>query len=650
MDRRPIAVLAGLTLLALSLTLLLRSLGLLEGAELKIYDAYLRASDDRSGPSRPVVMVEFTEADEAAFGYPLPDERLADLFQVLTDKGAVAIGLDLIRDRQEPIKADPAAFERLSRLMRDHPSIIGIVKDGTGAFAPPPALAERPLQVASATILPDADETIRRGLLHLTEEDGTRRPTLAMMLAARYLAANGVPLDWPSADRLTLGGRDMRNFSPDASGFYRQYSGFDGGYQMLLTFPACATGFERHRVADLLEGGTDRIDLAGRIVLIGNTVRAAKDVVNVPVDCTGMLGGKMFGLHLHGHIISQLIGHARGGVQAIETTGQRTGTPLLAAAIDGGWICFWVLAGALIALLLPSPLRLAAGAASALAILIGTTFWLFASKGWWLPAVPPALGFALALTAVIAYVMSRARNEREQIMTLFSGVVSKGVADAIWRGRERDDNETLQLLTATVMFTDIKGFTTISESLPEPVLADWLNDYMAAMVAIVARHGGVVEKFAGDGLTVEFGVPVPRTTEAEIDADARAAVDCALAMAEALPALNADWQAQGLPAVGIRIGIHTGPLMVGVIGSADRWQYSIIGDTANTAARIEGYGKDDPRLGCDVGHCRILISDVTFQRIGDGYRTECVGEASLKGKASSIGIHRVQDWSGEPRL
>jgi adenylate cyclase len=351
--------------------------------------------------------------------------------------------------------------------------------------------------------------------------------------------------------------------------------------------------------------------------------------------------GKMFGMHLHGHVISQLIGLADGAVAPLETTGQKMGNPLMGSTIDGAWIWLWTVIGGLIALFLSSPFRLTISALACLLLLVGSTLWLFSEADWWLPVAPPALGFALALTFAIAYVMTRAKNEREHIMTLFSGVVSKGVADSIWRRRDQIDKEALQLMTATVMFTDIKGFTTISENLPEPVLGDWLNDYMAVMVDIVARHGGVIEKFAGDGLTIEFGVPEPRETEAEIDADARSAVDSAIEMADALPELNRAWRERGLPEIGIRVGIHTGPLMVGVIGNTDRWQYSIIGDTANTAARIEGYAKDDPKLGCDVGHCRILISYATVLRIGNGYRLESVGEASLKGKASAIGVHLV---------
>ena len=641
MEKRPLFVLASLTLLAFSLVLLLRSVGLLEGWELKAFDTYLRLTGDREGPTEPVVMVEYTDEDDAAFGFPLPDEHLADLFDVLTAKGATVIGLDLIRDRPEPQIEDRSAFERLSQILLDHPSIIGIVKDDTGAFGPPPALADRPLQVASATILPDADGSVRRGLLQLTEESGAKRITLPLLLAARYLTVNGVAFDWPAPERLVLGNHTLRPFSPDDSGFYRQRRGFDGGYQFLLTYPACKTGFERHRIGDLLGGGADEIELDGRIVLVGNTVRAAKDVFDVPLNCAGMASDKMFGLHLHGQIVSQLIGLSNGTLSPLETTEQRVGGPLLAAVIDGGWIWFWTILGGIVALLLPSPLRLIMGTTAGLLLLAGVAFWLFAALGWWLPLIPPALGFALSLTLAITYVMTRARHDREDIMALFSGVVSKGVADAIWRRRDLDENEALQLMTATVMFTDIKGFTTISESLAEPVLADWLNDYMAAMVTIVDDHGGVIEKFAGDGLTIEFGVPEPRDTEAEIDADARAAVDCAIAMAEALPTLNAAWREKSLPAIGIRIGIHTGPLMVGVIGSADRWQYSIIGDTANTAARIEGYAKDDPRLGCDVGQCRILISEATFNRLGKDFRTEFVGEANLRGKALTTGVHRV---------
>ena len=126
-------------------------------------------------------------------------------------------------------------------------------------------------------------------------------------------------------------------------------------------------------------------------------------------------------------------------------------------------------------------------------------------------------------------------------MTLFEGVVSKPLAAVLLR-RQGDRQETglppPEALTATVFFSDIKGFTTISEALPEAELAGWLNEYMSPMVTIIERYGGVIEKFAGDGLTVTFGLPAKRETTEEIAADARAAVDAALAMARVLPELN----------------------------------------------------------------------------------------------------------------
>ena len=138
---------------------------------------------------------------------------------ILAESGAVAIGLDLIRDRPEPKSHDPADFERLSSTFQAHPSIVAITKGGSGGFAPPPALADRPLQVASADILPDADGVIRRGLLHLTEADGTKRPTLALLLAARYLAANNIPVDWPEANRMVVGGQDIGLSRPKPAAF-----------------------------------------------------------------------------------------------------------------------------------------------------------------------------------------------------------------------------------------------------------------------------------------------------------------------------------------------------------------------------------------------------------------------------------------------
>jgi class 3 adenylate cyclase len=228
-------------------------------------------------------------------------------------------------------------------------------------------------------------------------------------------------------------------------------------------------------------------------------------------------------------------------------------------------------------------------------------------------------------------------------MRLFSASVSRRVADAIWRmrgvlvGRGKPPPK---LMMATVLFSDIRAFSTISTMLPGSRLATWLDLYMETMVDIVERHGGAIEKFAGDGMTVSFGVPEPRETDAEIAADAQAAADCALAMADSLVQLNRAMAERDLPRIAIRVGIHSGPLMAAVIGGEKRWQYSIIGDTANTAARLESYGKDDPRLGSDVDHCRILISEATYHLLDGRFAADPVGTLEMRNRGP-IEVYRI---------
>ena len=174
----------------------------------------------------------------------------------------------------------------------------------------------------------------------------------------------------------------------------------------------------------------------------------------------------------------------------------------------------------------------------------------------------------------------------------------------------------------------------------ESRLADWLELYMKSMIGVCRRYGGEIERFTGDGLAVAFGVPEPRETGAEIAADAQSAVDCALAMADSLLELNHVLAQRDLPQIAIRVGIHSGPLRVGMIGDAERFTFTMIGDTANTAARLEGYGKDDPRLACEADHCRILISEATYHLLEARYAVEAVGTLEMRNRGP-ISVYRV---------
>jgi adenylate cyclase len=196
-------------------------------------------------------------------------------------------------------------------------------------------------------------------------------------------------------------------------------------------------------------------------------------------------------------------------------------------------------------------------------------------------------------------------------------------------------------MTVTALFTDLSGFTTVAERTTPEALFEWLNEYMGAMVAEVNRHRGVIRQFAGDAIVAVFGVPVPRRSEAEIDQDACNAVACALAMEQALRELNRSWRARSRPTTGMRVGILTGAVTCGTLGGAQHSEYVVVGDTVNTASRLESFDKTLFAPDADANPIRILIGEPTRARLGDAFVTERVGEVSLKGKSQAVAIHRV---------
>ena len=138
-----------------------------------------------------------------------------------------------------------------------------------------------------------------------------------------------------------------------------------------------------------------------------------------------------------------------------------------------------------------------------------------------------------------------------------------------------------------------------------------------------------------------FGVPLARKTEAEIGKDAVNAVNCALAMEKKLIQLNSIWQEQELPTIGMRIGIFTGPLVAGSLGSAQRLEYTVIGDTVNTASRLESFDKKGFYPDLTNNPCRILIGKSTLRYLGHQFKTQMIGEVSLKGKDQKTTVYRI---------
>ncbi|HEX8098470.1 MAG TPA: adenylate/guanylate cyclase domain-containing protein, partial [Pyrinomonadaceae bacterium] len=220
-------------------------------------------------------------------------------------------------------------------------------------------------------------------------------------------------------------------------------------------------------------------------------------------------------------------------------------------------------------------------------------------------------------------------QERAQVMDIFSRFVSADVANEMWE-RRGQDSLAGEVRTVTVIFTDIRNFTTLSESEASDKVVEWLNEYFGRMNRIVEAHGGHINKYLGDGLMIVFGAPVDRGDTEE----ARSAVACGLAMLREVERINEDWKGTGRPVMKIGCGIHTGPATCGVVGAERRLEYTVIGDTVNLSSRLESTTKE---FGVPI-----LISESTAKLLGDDYEVRPLGEVKVKGKTANTSVYTVE--------
>ncbi len=181
----------------------------------------------------------------------------------------------------------------------------------------------------------------------------------------------------------------------------------------------------------------------------------------------------------------------------------------------------------------------------------------------------------------------------------------------------------------TIMFTDVRGFTQIAESVPAAQLMHQMTRYFNVLAQVIAEHGGTIDKFIGDALMVLWGAPV------ELAQPQLQACRAALALQRAVDALNAEWQRDGLPRFPTCIGIHTGPVVAGVLGADDRLAYTALGDTVNVASRVENLNR---RFGT-----RILISDTTRAGLDGSLVMRAIGSVQLRGRQQELEVWELME-------
>ncbi|MFQ5575408.1 MAG: adenylate/guanylate cyclase domain-containing protein [Anaerolineae bacterium] len=216
------------------------------------------------------------------------------------------------------------------------------------------------------------------------------------------------------------------------------------------------------------------------------------------------------------------------------------------------------------------------------------------------------------------------QEEKKFVKRIFGRYATKEVVeDALQRGLKLGGEEK----ELAILFSDIRNFTSMSEKLQPHEVVDLLNDYFAEMVDIISKNGGTLNKFMGDGILAIFGAPVSYGNNSE------RAVRTALEMMEKLAKFNGKLAQQGKPTLNIGIGINTGRVVVGNIGSAERMEYTVIGDAVNLASRLEALNKEL--------QTNILISNSTYQQVKNIINANKMQPMQVKGKEKDVWVHEV---------
>jgi adenylate cyclase len=374
----------------------------------------------------------------------------------------------------------------------------------------------------------------------------------------------------------------------------------DRGMRLLVNYyPSGA--FERVSFADALLGRVAPQEFTGKIVLIGATATGLGDGIATPYDPS------LPGVERHANLIANLL--ARDFLQRNDNAVAIDALLILLGGLGIGVFARWGTTAAVI------------GTALLIAALMFVDYFAFVRLGYWLNFLFPAVTIVLVCAVMVGgkYVIEWRRQR--YIRDAFSRYLHPDLVNELCRAQTplRLGGEERKL---TVLFADIRDFTTVAEQMPAPALTALMNEFFTAMTDAVLAHRGMLDKYIGDSLMAVFGAPL-------LDPEhALNACRAALAMRSALALLHQRWRSEDRPCLEMRIGISTGCMVIGNMGTERRFDYTAMGDDVNVAARLEGANK---ALGTDI-----LVSASTCKDAGGGALFRPGGFVEVKGKKEPV--------------
>ncbi len=562
----------------------------LEAFEARTYD--LRFKDMRGPvpPSSNIGIIAIDEKSIAELGrYPWSRDRYARLLDRLAAAKAQVVMFDVFFPERENVANDrlfAAATKRAGNV------VLAVVFDFdqngrvTTITRSLPEIERGAIGIGHINQLPDDDGVIRRNPL-LIEKDGKQIPSLGLAAAMQ-----------------ALGEKEFVAGDFDISVGQRRIP-VDGEYRMWIDYVGGPGVYPRYSFTDVLHGRVPPEELKGKILFLGATALGIYDMRVTPFH------GNTPGVELHATIADNIISgrHIRqGGMEAL---------------ID---MIFIVLLGVL-AFWLTTSLRLY-GAIPATVLLLSGYIWLtyyMFNAGHWINMIYPVMSATIAILVGGSFRYLVLERSAREMRSMFSSYLSPKLVARLERDPEAakiggDSKEV------TVLFTDIKGFTTFSESHPPQEVVSRLNGYLGAMVQVIEQHDGTIDKFIGDGIMAYWGAPLAQPDHA------RLAIDCIKAINGRMKTLRAQWQAEGLEPFTIRGGLQSGEVVAGNVGlSGKKMEYTVIGDTVNQAARLEGTAK--------YYGVAYLVGEQTYQRTRDYCRYRELDKIRVVGKHLPVTIY-----------
>jgi adenylate cyclase len=379
----------------------------------------------------------------------------------------------------------------------------------------------------------------------------------------------------------------------------------DENHEIMINFAGGFKTFPYYSYHAVIDGSVDPDVFKDKIVLIGGTATSLFDLKAVSFS-------QVFpGVEIHATVMSNII--------------QNDYLRLLPLWVTLLVILVFALAPAgIISRISPLPAGL---------ITIGLFFsyfygvyLLFSRRFVAVEFVAPMLGLTVSYIGILVYRFTAVDKEKRWIKKTFSHYLSAHVMESILSDPTRlklgGQRETL-----TILFSDIRGFTTISESISPEEVVELLNEYLSVMVDIVFKYDGTLDKFIGDAVMAFWGAPVAQADHA------RKAVLCAIEMIEELKKLQEKWRVEGKKVIDIGIGINTGEMIVGNMGSKEKMEYTVIGDNVNLGSRLEGLTKEYKT--------HIIVSATTYHAVQDNVEAKPLGSVKVKGKENTVDIYEV---------